>query len=681
MSFKLQGTFICSLCSKFCATHSNYGSHLAMQHPYDIALVFKGDTQPFLHQTRLGPHSKFTCVSGCPFTSTKHLPMLAHAASHVRELSNEDLISLDPKDEPERQQILYIPDQDQNKYHIPLNQEPVLTTHGLAYHSILQVFICTICKNGVRGSHLLAHCQQHSLPTTPQDILDILATYTPHTGSHPPLPSFTNSQPMVALPLLPIQEGFSCHLCRFCCPALNTMKNHFSRQHKGNPYKDHSSNTQLQCLYSQGTRVFFPVQQPDHAIVGDTLYSRFLQSLPPQPKTQPIEALGEKEYSPLMRRLGWMRHVEGHDPVLLSSLVAGPRVDEEHLHRLKRMVKGYFKEVEEVVKKTPNEVILQWLNTDSKYNHDPYKALQNPESFQKYTTFFSRLFCFLLRVVKGDHPSYVLPLTSQQQAFCQDLHLVLEDGEDQERFNPIFHALAHSLLTFSPPQAVRDPHQYALICFHTLVNLLPDGHFCGPRDMTPKLAMLQWGFKGVVMRQIQARLDEEGDWLSSEELESLIRQEVSVLHAGRLSPFSSLLSSKALINHMAFSQPDLPNVYWRNTQKTLLVVNGERLELENLKEGIHRLEKDMTEYFEENLLLNLPLAHFPCPPLGEIVDHPSLDEGGYNFVEEETNPFKASRWRLVQHILEDEEQSVVFTQGLLDKVPLWRVDQLHQYLQ
>ncbi|EIW69235.1 hypothetical protein TREMEDRAFT_62086, partial [Tremella mesenterica DSM 1558] len=347
MSFKLQGTFICSLCSKFCATHSNYGSHLAMQHPYDIALVFKGDTQPFLHQTRLGPHSKFTCVSGCPFTSTKHLPMLAHAASHVRELSNEDLISLDPKDEPERQQILYIPDQDQNKYHIPLNQEPVLTTHGLAYHSILQVFICTICKNGVRGSHLLAHCQQHSLPTTPQDILDILATYTPHTGSHPPLPSFTNSQPMVALPLLPIQEGFSCHLCRFCCPALNTMKNHFSRQHKGNPYKDHSSNTQLQCLYSQGTRVFFPVQQPDHAIVGDTLYSRFLQSLPPQPKTQPIEALGEKEYSPLMRRLGWMRHVEGHDPVLLSSLVAGPRVDEEHLHMLKRMVKGYFKEVEE----------------------------------------------------------------------------------------------------------------------------------------------------------------------------------------------------------------------------------------------------------------------------------------------------------------------------------------------
>ena len=493
---------------------------------------------------------------------------------------------------------------------------------------------------------------------------------------------------MVEIPFVKVvSTGFACldGQCHFAAPTMKTMRNHIYVAHGTRSSEMFQGPVKLQQLYSSGNRAWFPVVGKDEAIIEITPYSALLQTLPNDLRADslPIADLEERDLTPFLRRSGWDRHVQGFVPKDLIALVALPNAKKEPtFDRTRHHILAYFRNTQMMIRESKNLLVLKLINSDNstEINHDPFKALQQNDSLERYAGYMTRLVCFLLRWKGGAVPQYRLVLSAQQDAWCERLDELCRTECQTEEFNAVFHPLAHSLLTHTTPQAVLDPWEYPLYCFLAISNLRPTGSFAAPTDITPNLAAIQWCFKAVVFRNIQQMVFNDVGKQAAE-VELAIKKECEVLYDGHLSPYASLLGLKHLVNSMAYRAKSLPNVYWQNREKTALTVNGASLTLDGIRNVISALEAEATTLLRDQLFLGMQLDSLPVAGTdGSVMDELPEDRPGYSFLTDSGNPFHEKKWALARHLVESPGISPEFHAGVYGNSIAWNVQRILKYV-
>jgi hypothetical protein len=106
------------------------------------------------------------------------------------------------------------------------------------YVTDYQTWICIPCGMGVKPLHYLRHlikwhANQSEVKASKKAKLLLVEELMLKDSSDPDLPGFQLPRPgQLALPHLPIHEGWSCLTCSYTCLATRTMERHQQNQHE-----------------------------------------------------------------------------------------------------------------------------------------------------------------------------------------------------------------------------------------------------------------------------------------------------------------------------------------------------------------------------------------------------------------------------------------------------------------
>ena len=259
----------------------------------------------------------------------------------------------------------------QAQYEVPLVSDERLDHIGIRYHPVYKIFLCVSCKSGTRPDQLGAHVRdKHGISCPGAALAMILREHPPHTGAHPPLPAFADGQPAIAIPILPVKDGFICHHCSFATLTEPTMKNHVTTH---NEFRVRSrtgqfSKSPVQTIYNSGSRRSFPVQLVAPTNDGVSPYARFLADRQQEERlvlSSLITAADSRDVAPFIRRAGWTEHVRGFNPVQLCALISLPGQQDRPLRTCREFVSRYMSEIQTRIEAMPNLLLLRLLNSET----------------------------------------------------------------------------------------------------------------------------------------------------------------------------------------------------------------------------------------------------------------------------------------------------------------------------
>jgi len=144
---------------------------------------------------------------------------------------------------------------------------------------------------------------------------------------------------------------------------------------------------------------------------------------------------------------------------------------------------------------------LTFVSASHSLNPKPFGTLQERSTQQSYAHEFAKLFYMLLRHRQGVAPTYIIPLSPQQITLIDDLYHSLCSNQTYLQAKAFLHPLAYSLISNPPPEALGDRYAYPIIRLICLIHLNHDGSWAPTSKITPNLAKIQWGCRGIVAEE------------------------------------------------------------------------------------------------------------------------------------------------------------------------------------
>jgi len=212
------------------------------------------------------------------------------------------------------------------------------------------------------------------------------------------------------------------------------------------------------------------------------------------------DKVNKVDMTPWMRRTGWIQRFSGRDMDTLAGYSQKPEVGEEQLKQIEqsiiRMICNSLSGVNNVVDRNWN-LLLFWLNSTELQNPNskPFRTFYNDGTPIKYSGYWTRLICFLVRTM-DDQDSLGIQLTLEQLELLQELRTLVwldhgtEDNIDSKVFN-----LSVSLIKHTDYSPVRS----ALIYFTGILGYNEDTKtWRQPMHYTPILAAFQFCIRVIM---------------------------------------------------------------------------------------------------------------------------------------------------------------------------------------
>ena len=341
-----------------------------------------------------------------------------------------------------------------------------------------------------------------------------------------------------------------------------------------------------------------------------------------------------------LSRTGWTHHFEGHDLHLLALQTELPgKQDENDMDHLFRSIvnaaQEYFARAASV-SSSSSHAILRWTRsvTVTDCSPTPFRFVQSPATYQRYTRYWARLLCFLCRSYLPDSASHDLLILNKNQLLCRE-RLIIEaenyvsSGEESnERLQQSIHQLFLSLIgQYLPESKFESPIIHFLACMGIDIN---SGTLRLPRTYTPILAGFVYCMRIIVLYEAHEQARQTG---TRDILIIFKTMQAQWLTAASEFPFGDIL------NLLGYGQKCCQEVkksviHWTSDAETL-VYRGQQLEIENISTMVKELSNVAysigLQYFgwSEHDLINLDL-HALHDELGNY-------DAGYSFLHDSRN--------------------------------------------
>jgi Orsellinic acid/F9775 biosynthesis cluster protein D len=121
-----------------------------------------------------------------------------------------------------------------------------------------RLIVCTKCRHGIIPTSLITHSTLHNIKLLPADKQNLQTIINNSTFLDDSIEIATPNPPCPPIEEIRLQDGFACELCRYCSPKAETMRNHFSKDHKGvlGFAKANSKPAKVQALFARRPKYF-----------------------------------------------------------------------------------------------------------------------------------------------------------------------------------------------------------------------------------------------------------------------------------------------------------------------------------------------------------------------------------------------------------------------------------------
>ena len=176
-----------------------------------------------------------------------------------------------------------------------------------------RLLVCTKCQHGILASSLISHSNAHNIKLLPADKKSIQTIMDNSSFLNDSIAVASPNPPCPPIEGILVQNGFVCNLCGYCCIAVQTMRNHFSDNHKADLgfAKANSKSAQVQALFIRRPK-YFAVTSSLHGLNEKDLFAVYLQQCAPEIETLRIlnPPLNLNEVPPLLKVTQWHEHLK-----------------------------------------------------------------------------------------------------------------------------------------------------------------------------------------------------------------------------------------------------------------------------------------------------------------------------------------------------------------------------------
>lgn len=206
---------------------------------------------------------------------------------------------------------------------VSINEEEVLAKASFSIVQLLhlqttpptRLLVCTKCQQGVIPTSLITHSHSHNIKLLSADKQNLLTVMNNSTFLDDSIEIATPNPPCPPIEEIRCHDGFACDLCCYCCITVETIRSHFSNNHKGvlGFAKGNSKPAQVQAFFARRPK-YFAVTPSLMGLNKDDLFTKYLQQCTPEIDGLRIlnPPLNANEVPPLLKVTQWHEHLKGH---------------------------------------------------------------------------------------------------------------------------------------------------------------------------------------------------------------------------------------------------------------------------------------------------------------------------------------------------------------------------------
>jgi Orsellinic acid/F9775 biosynthesis cluster protein D len=150
---------------------------------------------------------------------------------------------------------------------------------------------------------------------------------------------------------IPVQQGFSCNLCNYCSGNKNSMKNHFSKSHKGSKWSDSTKECKVQRPFNGKFHKFIQLEDGnDLELESDQeedwqtiLKEDFKRKIEKQGSSKESDHMDLRLMGAFIAKVRWDLAIKDVDGKRLSELVGLPTI-RDNLHKVLLCGRRYIKQ-------------------------------------------------------------------------------------------------------------------------------------------------------------------------------------------------------------------------------------------------------------------------------------------------------------------------------------------------
>lgn len=295
-----------------------------------------------------------------------------------------------------------------------------------------------------------------------------------------------------------------------------------------------------------------------------------------------------------LSRTGWTQHFEGQDlhSLALQTELPGTQ-DENDMDQLFKSIvnasQEYFSRAESICTSSSHS-LLRWTRsvTTTDCSPTPFRFVQSPATYQRYTRYWARLLCFLSRSYLPDSASQHLLILNNEQLRCREQLIIEAENyvsntlQGNDRLQQAIHQLFLSLIDqYLPESNFESPIIHFLACLGIDIN---SGSLRLPRTYTPILAGFVYCMRIIVLYEAHITARQCG----TRDILAIFKK----MHAGWLTAASEFPFGD-ILNLLGYGQKCCHEVkksviHWTPDTETLLY-RGQQLEIANISTMVAEL--------------------------------------------------------------------------------------------
>jgi hypothetical protein len=177
----------------------------------------------------------------------------------------------------------------------------------------LLLVVCNTCQIGLCPGSALSHAvSTHKIPLKKDQKKSIQAVLSKPSMIKKPGKAIPPTYPCPPVDGLAQKKGIICSVCHYCCIAKNSIRNHFSKHHRGT---DHSVNADSKTVtiqaFSSQNRKYFPVIPVLSGMSQGNLFTVYLEQHAPHIDSLHLinPPLDHNEVPPFLKITQWREHL------------------------------------------------------------------------------------------------------------------------------------------------------------------------------------------------------------------------------------------------------------------------------------------------------------------------------------------------------------------------------------
>jgi RecQ family ATP-dependent DNA helicase len=634
--------------------------------------------------------------------------------------------------------------------------------HSFIHLPDYPVPICTECKYGMSVEGIYTHLAGKKHGNVPKEerrrIMEELSQIPGIIQNERDLDQFQFPPPTTkAIPALekPKKDGISCKKCPYTIRQLQRMQEHCRTEHgwkntrkRGRePYKKKQdriekkgedlpwvSGVQCQRFFKQGMKSgWFEVERDEAPIAeeedGQDMMSRVRRITQAgldrvQKKTQErIKAMDESTEPNLwLRRVGWVRHLEGKDrPTLLASVQAIDGATEVTLQ-------GIWESFERVVNTAQETIVSGVIGQAALFEvnrkeqgvkpRKPFDGWMEDETAKKYKTVWRQILCYLFRTqdwADEERPTYELT-EEQGDAFdtlveaveeLQELsqqrgaegHASPEEEKRQERVDRLCLKLCIELLDHDLAQ---NEYESVVISGLAVMGMREDEGWLGAEDYTPKYSgFIKIARMLVVQKAYLERedtvamnktfMDEKRARAQAEPVFDIVRRKVQrymtlVTENSKPTPMDWIYESRSYGFKIRFTTAAEGVIDWVGDQISYQKI---KFNMTQLQDMVHGLVAEAKRDLMRLMMIRtdgegeFDAQQLPPMDLEKLEDDCSEDQVGWSFLKDIRNQWSVDgKWWLLGRVCQEDTLKKQWEKkGARDGEIAYRAEAVQEYQQ